>query len=164
MRIYVSTFAKYNDGNVNGSWLDLDTYIDRDDFIDACIELHNDEEDPELMFQDTEDIPDGYVSESSVKPELWDLVNMDEDDRELLAVYRDNVDSDGDLDAAREAFHGTFDTPADYAAHTWEETGEMNSIPETLRHHIDWEGVARDMGYEGMSFVRHKGDTWVFSA
>ena len=32
MRIYVGTYAKYNDGNLFGKWLDLEDYADRDDY------------------------------------------------------------------------------------------------------------------------------------
>ena len=56
-RIYVGTYAKYNNGSIQGEWLDLDDYTDKSDFIQACLELHDDEEDPELMFQDWENIP-----------------------------------------------------------------------------------------------------------
>ena len=43
-RIYVGTYAKYNNGSIQGEWLDLDDYTDKSDFIQACLELHDDEE------------------------------------------------------------------------------------------------------------------------
>ncbi len=52
MRVYVGTYAKYNDGNLFGKWFDLEDYTDLDEFYEACADLHADEEDPELMFQD----------------------------------------------------------------------------------------------------------------
>ena len=51
-KVYVGTYAKYNNGNLFGEWLELDDYSDEDEFLEACRELHSDEEDPELMFQD----------------------------------------------------------------------------------------------------------------
>jgi len=54
--IYIGTYKKYNNGDLSGKWLDLEDYNDFEDFINACKELHNDEKDPELMIQDTEDI------------------------------------------------------------------------------------------------------------
>ena len=53
-RIYVSTYVKYNENSIFGKWLDLSDYSDSEEFYDACRELHSDEEDLELMFQDWE--------------------------------------------------------------------------------------------------------------
>ncbi|MNL78164.1 Antirestriction protein (ArdA) [compost metagenome] len=58
-RIYVGTYAKYNDGSIAGGWLDLSDYSNKDEFYQACTQLHADEEDPEFMFQDYENIPEG---------------------------------------------------------------------------------------------------------
>lgn len=51
-RIYVGTYAKYNDGSIEGKWFDLSDFSDKDEFYEACKELHADEEDPEYMFYD----------------------------------------------------------------------------------------------------------------
>ncbi len=59
-RIYVGTYAKYNEGSIFGKWLDLSDYSDKDEFYETCRELHKDEEDPELMFQDWEYILRSY--------------------------------------------------------------------------------------------------------
>src|SRR5690349_16831915 len=53
-RVYVGTYAKYNNGSIAGAWLDLEDYADKDSFLAACAELHKDEDDPEFMFQDFE--------------------------------------------------------------------------------------------------------------
>ena len=47
-RIYVGTYAKYNDGSIAGKWLDLNDYEDINAFYKACKKLHKDESDPEL--------------------------------------------------------------------------------------------------------------------
>ena len=62
----------------------------------AAQELHADEEDPELMFQDFEGFPRHYYNESSLDKDLWDWLALDEDDRELLEVYIDEVKSSRD--------------------------------------------------------------------
>jgi antirestriction protein len=163
-RIYVGTYAKYNNGSIGGKWLDLEDYADRDAFLDACRELHKDEADPELMFQDFEGFPRSYYSESSVPEELWDWLALDEDDRELLAVYQDNVRDDGDIDDAREAFMGKYNSAADWAENWLEDTGGLECVPEHLRNYIDYNAYARDAQYGGgVTFVRHNGDLWVFS-
>ena len=82
--VYVGTYGKYNDGSIQGKWMYLDDYVSYDDFIKDALELHKDEEDPELMFQDFEGFPKRYHGESSLDKDLWDWIALDEDDRELL--------------------------------------------------------------------------------
>lgn len=161
-RIYVGTYAKYNNGSISGQWLDLEDYADREAFYAACKELHKDETDPEFMFQDYEGFPSGMYSESNVPAELWDWLKLDEDDQELLAVYQEHIDQTGDLDQARDAFLGKYSSAEDWAAEYLEETGMLNEVPESLRNYIDFEAYARDAGYNGMSFVQIDGETWVF--
>ena len=66
-KIYVGTYGKYNAGSIKGEWLDLEDYANKQEFIDACYKLHADEHDPELMFQDWEDIPSSFIVDSSAK-------------------------------------------------------------------------------------------------
>jgi antirestriction protein len=162
-RIYVGTYAKYNAGSIKGAWLDLEDYSDRESFYEACKTLHADEADPEFMFQDYEGFPKSMYSESNVPAELWDWLQLDEDDRELLAVYQDNVDSDGDIDRAREAFCGKYDSEADWAAQWLEDTGGLQGVPEHLQNYIDFAAYGRDARIGGdMTFVRHDGELWAF--
>lgn len=58
-KVYVGTYRKYNNGNLDGKWMTLEDYSSFKEFINACCEVHKDESDPELMIQDTEDFPDG---------------------------------------------------------------------------------------------------------
>lgn len=114
--IYVGTYAKYNEGSIEGKWLNLEDYASKDAFYEAAKELHKDEEDPELMFQDFEGFPRRYYSESSLPDALWDWLELDADDRELLEVYIDEVnDNDATIDQARDAFMGKYDSEEDWA-------------------------------------------------
>lgn len=68
-RVYVGTYKKYNEGSINGGWLDLADYPKYGDFLAACRKLHKNERDPEFMIQDCEGFPDGlgcmeWLSES----------------------------------------------------------------------------------------------------
>jgi antirestriction protein len=162
-RIYVGTYSKYNSGSIKGAWLDLEDYSDKDAFLSACRELHKDESDPELMFQDFEGFPKAFYSESSVSNELWQWLELDEDDRELLAVYQDNVNQNADIDEARENFAGKFDSESDWAANFLEDTGGLEGVPEHLRSYIDYEAYARDARLGGdMVFVRQAWEMWAF--
>ena len=84
-RVYVGTYAKYNNGDLSGEWVDLTDYSDYDDFLEYCAEIHSDEEDPEFMFQDAENFPDEYYGESGLKPSLWDYIEtINNYDKELV--------------------------------------------------------------------------------
>ena len=63
-KVYVGTYAKYNNGSLSGAWLDLSDYSDKEEFYEACRELHKDEEDAEYMFQDWENVPEGLSAKA----------------------------------------------------------------------------------------------------
>lgn len=164
-RVYVGTYAKYNNGSIEGAWLDLENYSDKDDFLAACAELHKSESDPELMFQDFEDIPEGMISESSIEEALWDWINLDDSDKELLKVYRENIESSGDIETARDAFMGKADSPEDWAEQYADETGLLESVPDNLKYYFDWKAYARDAQMSGDVVFVEIGyrECWVFS-
>lgn len=58
-KVYVGTYAKYNNGSISGGWISLKSCKNYDDFIKKCYALHSDERESELMVQDTDDFPDG---------------------------------------------------------------------------------------------------------
>ena len=168
-RIYCGTYAKYNNGSIAGKWLDLEDYADKAVFLAACADLHKDEADPEFMFQDMENIPEGMASESHVSEELWDWLALDENDRELLAVYRAEVESDATVDHAREAYAGKYKDEEDWAFEFLHETHpafyEKKKENEILVQHFDFQAYARDARLNGdYSFVQHDGETWVFNS
>lgn len=143
-RIYVGTYAKYNNGSIAGQWLDLEDYADAEDFFTACKELHKDEEDPEFMFQDYEGFPECFYSESmSMKDadKLYEFINMDEDDRKLVEMYAEATGysiEDINLEDAQDRFHGTADSEADFAEQIAEEL-DMISKDTASWIVIDWE-------------------------
>lgn len=125
--VYVGTYAKYNEGSIKGAWLNLDDYADKDDFLKAAAELHKDEADPELMFQDYEGFPKRYYGESSINDKLWDWLALDEDDRDLLEVYIDEVnDEDATIEQARDAFLGKYASEEDWAQEFLDDTGALS--------------------------------------
>ena len=162
-KVYVGTYGKYNNGSIKGSWLNLADYADREEFLAACADLHKDEHDPEFMFQDHEGIPEGMISESSVEDQLWDWLALDDDDKELVAVYRKHVDQAGTIEQAHDAFMGTFESKEDWAESYLDDTGLIREVPEGLQGYIDYGKYARDAGFNGMSFARHDGKVWVFT-
>lgn len=137
--LYVGTYAKYNNGSLKGQWLKLSDYPDRDSFLEACAELHSDETDPELMFQDFQGFPKCWYSESSAPPEiLWEWLELSESEQAAFGVFADNFGGDATIDDFREAYQGVWDSGAAFAENIAEECGE---IPKDLPNWIviDWE-------------------------
>jgi antirestriction protein len=136
-RVYVGTYRKYNEGSLKGKWLDLEDYSDEEDFYKACAELHEDEEDPEFMFQDWDGVPSKFESESSIEDGLWDYLNLDDDDKELLEAYWEVTYDSSTIEQAREAYQGKYKSEAEFAeCYTEEVYGE---VPPHLV--VDWQAT-----------------------
>jgi len=135
-RVYVGTYAKYNEGSIQGKWLNLEDYTGKEEFYEACKELHEDEIDPEFMFQDYEDVPSDMIGESFISDEVWAWLDMEEEDRAMLAAYRDNVGV-ATLEQAQEAFCGIYKSEADFAEEYTEDV--YGKIPGYLV--VDWQAT-----------------------
>jgi antirestriction protein len=141
-KLYVGTYAKYNAGSLKGAWLDLSDYADRDEFLAACARLHSDESDPELMFQDKENLPECYYSESSAPAdELWEVLHeLPEHERLAFEAYAETKGRDDTctVDDFRDCYAGTAASGADFAQDLAEELGEIpKNLPSWIM--IDWE-------------------------
>jgi antirestriction protein len=147
-RLYVGTYAKYNAGTIKGAWLALTDYDDREAFLQACRELHKDEADPELMFQDFENMPKALYNESAC-PDLWEILSECERhglELETLAAFVDHGLGDWD-DASRcaDSFHGAFKDAEDFAEHLCNDCGTLDGMPDHLRPYFDMAAYARDL-------------------
>jgi antirestriction protein len=144
--VYVGTYAKYNSGSINGAWVRLDEFQDYDEFLEYCAELHKDENDPEFMFQDFENFPEQYYSESGIDAELWEFLALDDDDRAMFEAYQE-AGLSGSIDDAREAYSGQFNNDIDFTMELLESCGDIpRDMPSYI--HIDWESTARDIMYD----------------
>lgn len=151
--VYVNTYAKYNNGSLGGAWLTLSDYIDKDAFIEACVQLHTDEADPEFMFEDYDNIPPSLISASFISPVFWDLRDALEDlgeiELEAFFVFIDAFspalleESSPEIVANfRDSFIGAYDSMEDYA---YELVDDMGDIPQWALPYFDYEAYARDL-------------------
>lgn len=78
IRVYVTSYRKYNEGTLTGGWVTLNNYKTPEDFWAACRKLLRNERDPEFMFPDYE-VPDflgGLITESSIDTDaIWEYLN-----------------------------------------------------------------------------------------
>ena len=149
MKVYVGTYKKYANGSINGAWIDLDDHLCKDDFLDACRELHGEEDDPEFMFQDWEGIPSGLISESHISPECWDVLEAyDEFSEDAVNAYC-YLFGEWDKDKFQACYHGEFESWGVMAEEWLDSTGELNETPASPRSYFDYQPYARDMRLSG---------------
>jgi antirestriction protein len=154
MRVYVSTYKSYNDGNLNGRWMDIDNFSDYDEFIEACRELFEDEEDPEeieLMFQDKDsELPEWAYSENEIDSRLWDYIDLDEDDKlkfNYLVEYL-SYDIDEAFDNYQDVIFYDGMTLTAVAEELVDE-GLFGEVSDNLKWYLDYEAIARDLERDG---------------
>lgn len=153
-RIYVGTYSKYNEGSIFGKWLDVADYSDINEFYDACKELHHDEQDPEFMFQDFENIPDGLISECSLSPKVFEIIeelNNITDDKEALFAYIDmkgydleNKNTTDIINAFRDDYRGQYDSEQAFA----DEEADLqfgDALNEGIGRYFDYDSYRRDL-------------------
>jgi antirestriction protein len=87
--VYVGTYAKYNNGNLFGKWVNLTDFKNNEEFIDYCKELHKDESEPEFMYQDFENIPENCIDESYIDEDFFEFINLDEHEQKQVLIYHE---------------------------------------------------------------------------
>lgn len=161
-QIYVGTYRKYNSGSIYGAWLQLSDYSNYDELLEAMQELHQDEEEPEFMFQDYECseffIKQKLISECHLSANIYEIaeqINNSDNDFEVIEAYAECVsyyheDVNDLLNSLSDSYYGEYDSDEDFAQCTLDQDG---SIPESLPSYIyiDWEATARHLMYDYMS-------------
>ena len=148
-RIYVGTYAKYNDGSIDGEWIDLSRFDTYDEFVDYCRELHKDEKDPEFMVQDYENFPRKWYHESGLPTESeFDKINeyylMDDSDKDAYEAYVNYTDND-DIDDFHEAYQGQFNSASDFAYDLVDSLGWDGIGSNAIDMYFDYDAFGRDI-------------------
>lgn len=160
--IYVGTYKKYNEGSIYGKWIKLSDYSNYDELLEAMRELHQDEQEPEFMFQDYECgqffIKQRLISECHLSANIYEIaeqINNSDYDFEVIEAYADcmsyyHKEIEDLLESLSDSYYGEFNSDEDFAQTTLEQDG---SIPENLPSYIyiDWETTARNLMYDYMS-------------
>lgn len=152
-KIYVGTYGKYNAGSIFGKWLDLSDYSDKDEFNEACRELHKDEEDAEYMYQDWENMPESLIGESWLSEKFFKLrdavEDMDDTRQEAFFVWCNHkghdfekADANDLVSSFKDEYQGKYDDEEDFAYQIVEECYEL---PEFAKSYFDYAKFARDL-------------------
>ena len=159
-RIYVASLADYNAGRLHGCWIDANQSAEciRDEITQMLAEskepiaeewaIHDYEYFGELSLSE-------YASIDNVAEIAFQI-------SEHGAVFASLVAHLGGTSAVEEAtrymeegYRGEFRSLTDYAEELIEEcySDALNSLPEFIRYHIDYGGIARDMELSGDVFT-----------
>ena len=102
-RIYVGTYRKYNKGSLHGEWVDMADFYDLEEFWERCAKIHEDEEEPEYMFQDWENIPEGLIDEGNLEENFFELRDeldkLNDTEKEAFWVWADGDNAQFTQDA-----------------------------------------------------------------
>ena len=156
--LYCGTYGKYNSGNFNGMWVNVSTFDSYEDFKTFCKAIHADEEDPEIMCQDGENIPDSLCSESIGEDEFNNIIKYCElcDEYNVLAVddflelYKPEY-----LDMMSYSYVGVYDSREEFAKEKAIEEFNPEKMMGDFACYFDYEAYARDLFFNDYRFGSH---------
>ena len=156
--LYCGTYGKYNSGNLRGIWVDISTFDDYEDFVNFCLAIHADEEDPEIMYQDFENMPDSLYHESMGEKEF----NKIEEYCELCDEYSVEAVEDflewyspDDLDMMHDVYVGVYDSEEDFAREIVNGRCDLEKMMGDLSYYFNYEALARDLFLGDYHFGSH---------
>ena len=162
--LYCGTYGKYNSGNLRGMWVDLSTFDYYEEFEAFCFAIHADEADPEIMFQDFDNMPDCLYNESMGKKgiekimEYWGMCN-----EYSVPAVNDFLEwrTPEDLCDMYDSYMGVYDSEEDFARETVNDCYDLEKMMGNLSDYFDYDALARDLfmcdyyfGSNGTVFAR----------
>jgi antirestriction protein len=126
-RIYVADLEAYNNGRLEGEWLDLSDYNNADELMDAIQDVLKKSGGEEYAIHDVEYIPSSMYSEYMGKrdfEELYEMMELAKDNDLPLEVVQYIVSQYST--SAVDDFYGKFDNAEDFAYQQVEEFGLEN--------------------------------------
>ena len=156
--LYCGTYGKYNSGNFSGIWVDVSTFDSYEDFENFCLAIHADEEDPEIMCQDGENIPDSLCCERIGEKEFNQIAEYCElcDEYSVEAVD-DFLEwySPEDLDMMYDSYAGVYDSEEDFAREIVNGYYDLEKMMGDLSYYFNYEALARDLFLGDYHFGSH---------
>ena len=136
--VYVGTYHKYSCGSLYGAWVDLESFNDEEELMEFLYRLHADEAEPEFMVQDFMNFPRRFYSESMNEhdfAELYEWLNLDEEEREMCAEYWDEIYEGASVDEITNSLVYSGNS-YDFFDELAEE--ELQNVPDALKFCFDY--------------------------
>jgi antirestriction protein len=150
--LYVGTYAKYNNGDLSGQWVNLADYPTKAEFLAYCAEIHKDETDPEFMFQASENTPANLYCESDCSG-LYEVIEFaaknNIDNMPALLAFISNVGREYGLQSFDEAYCGE-QSQSDFA---YELVDSCFDIPENIKIYFDYDKWERDLFMSDYTYI-----------
>jgi antirestriction protein len=164
--IYAACLASYNAGRLVGRWIDCEglTGAEIMEEIAEMLEQSPVPDAEEWAIHDYAGIPSSF-GEYPDLDKIAEWVEMVEEHGEAWEVYVDWYGAEyATPEHFTECYRGEYKSPEDFAYDLHKEMGDLASVPESLRYHIDWKSVARDMQLGGDVYFAEVGydQTFVF--
>ncbi len=156
--LYCGTYGKYNSGNLRGMWVDLSTFDDYEDFINFCKAIHADENDPEIMYQDSKNIHYSLYRESMGEKVFNNIKKYCElCDEYGVSAVNDFLEwfTPGYLYRMPDIYVGVYDSEEDFARELVNECYDLEKMMGNLADYFDYESFARDLFINDYCFGSH---------
>lgn len=152
-RVWVGCLRAYNAGTLHGEWVDC---IDADELCAAIkhvLKTSPEHEDDypceEHFFADHENLP--TIGEYSSVEEVIAIAELVEEHTceviEAAAGLLGGTPTAETIDQQLESYHGPWDSAEAFIEEWHDDCGDLVSVPDFLRYHINWEGVWRDSDF-----------------
>lgn len=160
IRIYVASLADYNAGRLLGKWIDAAHSAEAIHAeISAMLKTSAEPIAEEWAIHDYEGFGSLRLGEYESIENVAEVASLIEEHGLIFALLVDHFGRMSDLEEAKrymeDGYRGAYDRLEDFVTEFVEECyGDvLKGIPDFLRYHIDYEGVARDMELGGEIFT-----------
>jgi len=151
MKIYVADLKAYNEGSLEGKWIDIEG-LDADGIDDELREFLDDQEEKHG------DLREEYaIHDYDGMPVFGEYPDLEE-----IAQYVENVETHGEevaeaahvLDVDIDDYEGRFESDEDYGYEYAKATGLFTGVSETFERYFDFASYGRDLA---MDTAEHNG-------
>lgn len=159
-RIYVASLADYNAGRLHGRWIDADQPVGT--IHEQIAEMLARSHEPiaeEWAIHDYENFGELHLSEFEDIERVAQVAQAMVEHGPVFAGLASHFGGTSGVEEAerymQEGYCGCFDSLGDYAQELVEDCyGDvLKGLPDFIRYHIDWDGIARDMELGGDVFT-----------
>jgi len=151
IKVYVGTYKKYAEGDLHGEWVTIADYGNEQDFLERCMQIHEDEDDPEFMFQDFQDWPDGVESDEAMEmDEIFEYIEFLRDNEHIpIEAVNAALENYMELCDIEDSYIGYYDDDQDFAREMALEVNGFDEGGEDWPSNcIDWEAAADELMYD----------------